>query len=57
MANLSEKFQNKITKLKDTFGVAYSTFKEYYPIFSKIFLPPNPHDFDQSRQHRNRKQR
>ncbi|XP_018580009.1 retinoblastoma-like protein 1 isoform X2 [Anoplophora glabripennis] len=57
MAHLPEEFLNKITHLKDTFGVAYSTFKEFYPIFSKIFLPPSPQDLDQSKQHRNRKQR
>lgn len=57
MAHLPEDFLNKITHLKDTFGVAYSTFKEYCLIFSKIFLPPSPQDLDQSKQHRNRKQR
>lgn len=55
MAHLSEDFQSKITHLKDTFGVAHNTFKEYYPIFSKIFVPPS-YDFDQPRP-RNRKQR
>lgn len=55
MAHLSEEFQNKITHLKDTFGVAHNTFKEYYPIFSKIFVPPS-HESDQPKP-RNRKQR
>ncbi|KAJ8925433.1 hypothetical protein NQ315_009266 [Exocentrus adspersus] len=56
MAQLPEDFLNKITHLKDNFGVAYSTFKEYYPIFSKIFIPPSPQDLEQ-KHHRNRKQR
>lgn len=55
MAQLSEEFQSKISHLKDTFGVAHNTFKEYYPVFSKIFNSPS-HDLDQPRS-RNRKQR
>lgn len=55
MAQLSEAFQRKITHLKDTFSVAHNTFKEYYPIFCKIFVPPS-HDLDHPRP-RNRKQR
>lgn len=55
MACLSEVFQAKITHLKDTFGVAHNTFKEFYPIFSKIFVPPS-YDLDHPRP-RNRKQR
>lgn len=55
MAHLSQEFRTKITHLKDSFCVAHNTFKEYYPIFSKIFLPPSQ-DLDQPK-HRNRKQR
>ncbi|KAJ8960128.1 hypothetical protein NQ318_003847, partial [Aromia moschata] len=56
MAHLPEEFHNKIAHLKDTFGVSYSTFKEYHIIFSKIFLEPSPKELEQSKQHRSRKQ-
>ncbi|CAH1163560.1 unnamed protein product [Phaedon cochleariae] len=57
MAHLPVDFTNKITHLKDNFNVAHNTFKEYYPMFSKIFLPPSSQDLEQSKPHRNRKQR
>lgn len=57
MAHLPDDFQKKITHLKDTFGVAHNTFKEYYPIFLNIFFAPSTQDLDQPKHHRNRKQR
>lgn len=56
MAHLQEDFNKKIVHLKDTFNVAHNTFKEFYPIFARVFLPPSLQDMDQRNQ-RNRKQR
>ncbi|XP_023018389.1 retinoblastoma-like protein 1 isoform X2 [Leptinotarsa decemlineata] len=56
MSPLNNDLKEKIKHLEDTFGVAHNTFKEYYPLFSRIFLPPTSQDLDQSK-HRNRKQR
>ncbi|KAJ8976411.1 hypothetical protein NQ317_005330 [Molorchus minor] len=48
MAHLPEEFHNRIIHLKDAFGVTYSTFKEYYTIFSKIFFPQIPRNLNQN---------
>ncbi|CAG9837916.1 unnamed protein product [Diabrotica balteata] len=55
MAHLPEEFRQKVKHLQDTFGVAHSTFKKYYPIFCQIFQPPNSTDLENFKQHRNRK--
>ncbi|XP_050510929.1 retinoblastoma-like protein 1 isoform X2 [Diabrotica virgifera virgifera] len=55
MAHLPEEFRQKVKHLQDTFGVAHSTFKKYYPIFCQIFQPPNSADLENAKQHRNRK--
>lgn len=57
MAKLSEDFRSKIKLLKDTFSVTCNTFKEYYPLFEKMFNVPDAQEFEQSKQHRPRKQR
>nr|CAI5843626.1 unnamed protein product [Callosobruchus analis] len=55
MAQMPEEFTKKILCMKDTFGVSHNTFKEYYPLFCKIFVPPSIQEFEQ-KQPRNRKQ-
>ncbi|CAH0550797.1 unnamed protein product [Brassicogethes aeneus] len=57
MAKLSNEFKEQISHLKSTFGVAYNTFKEFKQIFNQIFITPDPQELDQSKTHRNRKQR
>ncbi|CAH1980858.1 unnamed protein product [Acanthoscelides obtectus] len=55
MARMPEEFTNKIISMKNTFGVSHNTFKEYYPLFCRMFVPPSIQEFEQ-KQPRNRKQ-
>ncbi|RZB39242.1 retinoblastoma-like protein 1, partial [Asbolus verrucosus] len=57
MAKLPEEFTKRIEYLEMTFAVAYNVFKEYQPLFLKIFKAPEPLDLEQTKQHRNRKQK
>lgn len=55
MANMNDEFKQKIGHLEGNFAVSCNVFKEYVLTFTKIFK--NPTDVEQTKNHRNRKQR
>lgn len=55
MAKMGEDFRRKIDILEGNFAVSYNVFKKYVVTFSEIFKSPT--DVEQSKHHRNRKQR
>lgn len=55
MANLSGEFRQKINNLESNFAVAFNIFKEFQPMFMKVFKTPN--DTDLPKLHRSRKQK
>lgn len=55
MANINEEFKQKIGHLEGNFAVSFNVFKEYVVAFTKIFKSPT--DVEQTKSHRNRKQR
>jgi retinoblastoma-like protein 1 len=57
MANMPEEFKKRIENLEGSFAVAYNVFTEFESCFSSIFKTPEHLDFEQVKQHRNRKQK
>lgn len=55
MAKMGDDFRRKIDILEGNFAVSYNVFKKYIVTFSEIFKSPT--DVEQSKHHRNRKQR
>lgn len=55
MSGLNEEFKTRIDNLESNFIVSCNVFKQYTATFTKIFKSPT--DPEQSKHHRNRKQR
>lgn len=54
MENLGKDFERKIVNIQRSFEISGSTFREFHPMFLRIFQSPNDTDITS---HRNRKQK